>query len=41
MIKDANGNTVKEFTSTTEPFVLKGLADGNYTVEEVEAPSGL
>ena len=40
MIKDANGNTVKEFTSTTEPFVLKGLADGNYTVEEVEAPSG-
>ncbi|HIT10132.1 MAG TPA: Cys-Gln thioester bond-forming surface protein [Candidatus Onthousia faecigallinarum] len=40
VIKDANGNTVKEFTSTTEPFVLKGLADGNYTVEEVEAPSG-
>ena len=34
------GNTVKEFTSSVKPFVLNGLPDGDYSVEELEAPSG-
>lgn len=40
VIKDANGKEVARFTSTTEPYVLTGLKDGTYTVEEVSAPSG-
>lgn len=40
VLKDASGNTVKEFTSSVKPFVLNGLPDGDYSVEELEAPSG-
>ena len=40
VIKDADGNEVARFTSTTDPYVLTGLKDGTYTVEEVQAPEG-
>ena len=34
------GEEVASFTSTTEAYVLKDLANGTYTVEEVSAPDG-
>lgn len=40
VVRDADGNEVARFTSTTDPYVLTGLKDGTYTVEEVEAPAG-
>lgn len=40
VVKDADGKEVARFTSTTDPYVLTGLKDGTYTVEEVSAPSG-
>ena len=40
LVKDSAGNTVAQFTSTTEPYVLTDLANGTYTVEEVSAPNG-
>lgn len=40
VVKDADGNEVARFTTTTDPYVLTGLKDGTYTVEEVEAPAG-
>lgn len=40
LVKDSAGNTVAQFTSTTEPYVLTDLANGTYTVEEVSAPDG-
>lgn len=40
VVKDANGKEVARFTSTTDPYVLTGLEDGTYTVEEISAPSG-
>src|SRR5699024_10464167 len=40
VVRDADGNEVARFTSTTDPYVLTGLEDGTYTVEEVEAPAG-
>lgn len=40
VVKNSNGQEVARFTSTTDPYVLTGLKDGTYTVEEVSAPSG-
>lgn len=40
VVKDENGKEVARFTSTTDPYVLTGLSDGTYTVEEISAPSG-
>lgn len=40
VVKDANGNAIKEFTSTTSGYSIKGLANGTYTVEEKQAPNG-
>ena len=40
VVKDANGKEAARFTSTTDPYVLTGLEDGTYTVEEISAPSG-
>lgn len=40
VVKNSNGQEVARFTSTTDSYVLTGLKDGTYTVEEVSAPSG-
>lgn len=40
VVKDANDKEAARFTSTTDPYVLTGLEDGTYTVEEISAPSG-
>lgn len=40
VVKDSDGNVVEEFVTTTEPHTITGLEDGEYTVEEVEAPEG-
>jgi len=38
---DSEGNVVEEWTSTTEPHVIEGLATGEeYTAHETGAPSG-
>lgn len=40
VVKDANGNEIDRFTSTSEAHKIENIANGTYTVEEVEAPSG-
>ena len=40
VVRDSDGNEVARFTTTTDPYVLTGLKDGTYTVEEVQAPAG-
>ena len=40
VVKDANGNEIKKFTSTTNGYSITGLSNGTYTVEEEEAPEG-
>lgn len=40
VVKDVNGNEVDRFTSTSEAHVIENIANGTYTVEEVEAPKG-
>lgn len=40
VVKDSTGKEVARFTSTTDPYVLTGLEDGTYTVEEIQAPAG-
>ena len=40
VVKDANGKEVARFTTTDEAYVLTGLENGTYTVEEVSAPAG-
>lgn len=40
LVKDSTGKEVARFTTTTSSYVLKDLANGTYTVEEVSAPSG-
>jgi len=40
VVKDAAGNVVAQFTTTTDPYVLTDLEDGTYTVEELNAPAG-
>ena len=40
VVKDANKNIIKTFTSTTNGYEIKNLANGTYTVEETVAPAG-
>lgn len=40
VVKNSSGEVVTRFQSTTESFVLTGLANGTYTVEEEQAPAG-
>ena len=40
VIKDVSGNEVERFTSTNEAYEIENIANGTYTVEEVEAPAG-
>jgi len=40
LVKDSTGKEIAKFTTTTTSYVLKDLANGTYTVEEVSAPSG-
>ena len=40
VVKDANGNEIDRFTSNSEAHEIENIANGTYTVEEVEAPSG-
>lgn len=40
VLKDANGEVITSWTSTTNSHVIRNLTDGTYTVEEEEAPVG-
>ena len=40
VIKDANGKEVEKWVSTNEPKYIEGLAAGNYTLCETQAPNG-
>ena len=40
VIKDANGNVKASWTSTNEPKYIEGLAAGDYTLCETQAPDG-
>ena len=40
VIKDANGKEVEKWVSTNEPKYIEGLAAGNYTLCETQAPTG-
>jgi len=40
VVRDSEGNEVAKFTSSTDPYVITGLKDGTYTVEEISAPAG-
>ena len=40
VIKDANGNVKASWTSTSTPKYIEGLAAGNYTLCETQAPDG-
>jgi LPXTG-motif cell wall-anchored protein len=39
-MKDSAGKVVASWTSTDKGHYIKGLPEGKYTIEEVEAPSG-
>ena len=40
VLKNASGQVVERWTTTTEAKVIRNLADGEYTVEETKAPNG-
>lgn len=40
VLKNANGKELASWTSTTSAHIIRNLANGEYTVEEVEAPTG-
>jgi uncharacterized surface anchored protein len=40
VIKDANGKEIEKWVSTNEPKYIEGLAAGNYTLCETQAPDG-
>ena len=40
VLKDCNGKEVTRWTSTVNAHVIRNLANGSYTVEEVTAPNG-
>ncbi len=40
VLKDEKGNVVTSWTSTINGHVIRNLANGNYTIEETEAPNG-
>lgn len=39
-VTDANGRVIANYTSTTEPYVIKNLPLGTYVITEVSAPIG-
>ena len=39
-IKDAKGNVIDKWVSGNESHIIKGLAAGTYTLEEISAPKG-
>lgn len=40
VLKDSNGKVITNWTSTTNGHVIRNLGNGNYSIEETEAPSG-
>ena len=40
VVKNEKDETIADFVSTENPYVIKDLADGKYSVYEVEAPDG-
>lgn len=40
VVKDASGKEIVRFTTTTSAYEINNIANGTYTVEEVEAPNG-
>ena len=40
VVRKANGTEIARFTTTTQAHILKDLAYGTYTIEEVSAPAG-
>ena len=40
LVKDASGNEVARWTSTTNAHIIRNLPNGDYTLEEVSAPEG-
>ena len=40
VVKDSTGKVVEEFVTTEEAHTITNLTDGEYTVEEKEAPAG-
>lgn len=40
VLKDAAGNVIASWTSTTNAHVIRNLSNGTYTVEETKAPTG-
>ena len=40
VLKDSNGNIKASWTSTVNAHIIRNLANGTYTLEETEAPSG-
>ena len=40
LVKDSKGNEVARFTTTNTSYVMTNLENGNYTVEELSAPTG-
>lgn len=40
VLKDANGNKITEWVSTTNGHVIRNLSNGTYKLEEVAAPQG-
>ncbi|MDD5888467.1 MAG: SpaA isopeptide-forming pilin-related protein [bacterium] len=40
VLKDAAGNTIASWTSTTNAHVIRNLSNGTYTIEETKAPTG-
>ncbi len=40
VVRDSSGAEVARFTSTSSAYKLNNIANGTYTVEEVEAPAG-
>ena len=40
VLKDANGNVKASWTSSTNAHIIRNLANGDYTIEETEAPTG-
>ncbi len=40
IVRDANGKELYKWVSGKEPYIIKGLAEGTYTLEEIYAPEG-
>ena len=40
VVKDSTGKVIEEFVTTEEQHTITNLKDGEYTVEEIKAPSG-